>query len=179
MICCDQGVGEETQEEEWDQGESELKEVFQQIFHENLGMQSVQETDFENLEASSGVEEHDQGAASWENVLSEPASDYCFVVVGRLWAAVHAVAEVKLLVINQRSLSRNNHQTWTCCIRLQADVSCCLQTEQVRMVGSELLVFVSASSLSWSLITSSSSTSIWPDPDTLGDPTLLCNIVYH
>ena len=83
------------------------------------------------------------------------------------------------IVSNHRSWSRNNHQTWTCCIRLQADVSCCLQTEQVRMVGSELLVFVSASSLSWSLITSSSSTSIWPDPDTLGDPTLLCNIVYH
>ena len=66
-----------------------------------------------------------------------------------------------------------------CCIRVQAELSCCLQTEQVRTRGSVLLVLVSASSFSpwlspW-LSTSlpSSSSCGWPDPVTLGEPTLL------
>ena len=61
-----------------------------------------------------------------------------------------------------------------CCIRVQAELSCCLQTEQVRTRGSVLVVFVSASSFSPSLSTSrpSSSSCGWPDPVTLGEPTL-------
>ena len=64
--------------------------------------------------------------------------------------------------------------TWMCCIRVQAELSCCLQTEQVRTRGSVLVVFVSASSFSPSLSTSrpSSSSCGWPDPVTLGEPTL-------
>ena len=61
-----------------------------------------------------------------------------------------------------------------CCMRLQAELSWCLQTEQVSTMGSLLVVLVWASLAARP--SSESSVSSWarPDPVTLGEPTLVC-----
>ena len=64
-----------------------------------------------------------------------------------------------------------------CCIKVHAELICCLQTEHVRTRGSVLVVLVWASSLSLSPPSSchslllSSSSSGWPEPVMLGEAT--------
>ena len=57
------------------------------------------------------------------------------------------------------TLTQQSHITCMCCMRLQAELSWCLQTEQVSTMGSVLVVFVWASLASLASRPSSSSSS--------------------
>ena len=83
---------------------------------------------------------------------------------------------LKLLKRNALAIdmTSDTDPTCMCCMRLQAELSLCLQTEQVRTMGSGLVVLVPAS-LAAPASSVSSPVSGWPvrpDAVTLGEPTL-------